>query len=996
MVHRIEVGFADGVTDARGESVTRSVAEDLGIEVAAVRTVEVYTTNVDLSGDQLERLGAELFADPVIQRFSVDKPLHAAGDFDWLLEVGFRPGVTDNVGHSAAQGMRDMLGGRPADGRGVFTGRQYLFTGNLSRDDVERIASGVLANALIERWQIIGREQWQRGIRVKAEVPVVAGGGVPDVAEYNLEVSDAELLKISEDGLLSLSLEEMKAIQAHFRGETVRQRRAELGLGANPTDVELECIAQTWSEHCKHKIFSAAIDYEDGNGGSERIDGLFNSYIRRSTMEIGERVDWLISLFHDNAGVVAFDDEWGLAMKVETHNSPSALDPYGGAITGIVGVNRDILGTGIGCRMIFNTDVFCFARPDYDKPLEGKLLHPKRIFRGVHRGVRDGGNQSGIPTVNGAIVFDDRYRGKPLVFCGTGGMIPRVVAGRPSHEKPICFDDRIVMVGGRIGKDGIHGATFSSLELDESSPASAVQIGDPITQKKMADCLIEARDAGLIRTLTDNGAGGLSSSVGEMAGLAGGAEVDLERAPLKYPGLAPWEILLSEAQERMSVVVSPGNIDAFMELCLKHEVEATDMGRFTSSGMLHVRYAGRTVAALDLEFLHEGLPRMELKARWSEPSSAEPTVPDAGGGLDETLLAMMARYNVCSREAIVRQYDHEVQALTMIKPFCGPRADGPTDAAVIRPVPDSNRGVVVGCGIVPRYSDLDAYSMAACAIDEAVRNVVATGGRPDRIAGLDNFCWPDPVESVKTPDGAFKLAQLVRACRAVYDCCTAWGVPCISGKDSMKNDYGSGESRISIPPTLLFTAVGIIDDVSRAVTSDFKRVGDLIYLVGDTLPELGASEFYSMLQLSGGQVPVVDLERSKLAFDRVHEAISAGLVASCHDLSDGGLAVAVAESCIAGDIGARIAVSSVPGAERFGRDDLLLFSESQGRFLISVRPEKRGEFEQVLGGKLTFGYIGEVISSGRLEIESANMVSGLCVELEVERLRSVWQAPLDW
>lgn len=996
MVHRIEAGFADGVTDARGESVVRSVAEDLGITLDQVRTVEVYTTNVELSPEQLDRLGAELFADPVIQLYSVDSPLHADGDFDWLLEVGFRPGVTDNVGHSAAQGMQDMLGVYPADGEGFFTGRQYLFTGKLSREDVKRIASGLLANDLIERSIIISRQEWDSGVRVKAEAPVVSGGEVPPVGEYDLEVNDDELLRISEDGVLSLTLTEMKAVQAHYRNEDVRKLRAGFGLGHNPTDVELECIAQTWSEHCKHKIFSAAIDYTDENGNTEQIDSVFNSFIRRSTMEIGERVDWLISVFHDNAGLVAFDDEWALAMKVETHNSPSALDPYGGAMTGIVGVNRDILGTGIGCRMIFNTDVFCFARPDYDKPLEGKLLHPKRIFKGVHRGVRDGGNQSGIPTVNGAIVFDDRYRGKPLVFCGTGGLIPRQVAGRPSHEKPIAHGDRIVMVGGRIGKDGIHGATFSSLELDESSPSSAVQIGDPITQKKMADCIIEARDSGLIRTLTDNGAGGLSSSVGEMAEWAGGAEIHLDRAPLKYPGLAPWEILLSEAQERMSVVVAPGDVDAFMALCARHEVEATDLGEFTGSGMLHVFYDGRTVAALDLEFLHEGLPRLELKAEWKPPTLPGPSLPAEEDGCGDLLLKLMGRFNVCSKEAIVRQYDHEVQAATIIKPFCGPRADGPTDAAVVRPVPDSKRGVVVGCGIVPRYSDLDAYSMAACAIDEAVRNVIATGARPDRIAGLDNFCWPDPVESVKTPDGRYKLAQLVRACQAVYDCCTAWGVPCISGKDSMKNDYGSGESKISIPPTLLFTAVGLIDDISLAVTTDFKRPGDLVYVVGDTLPELGCSEYFSMLGAVGGQVPVVDIERSKLTFEKMHEAIAAGLVASCHDLSDGGLGVALAESALGGVLGARVEISSVPGAERFSRDDLLLFSESQGRFLVSVRPQDRSEFEKVLGSGLAWGCIGEVSASGRLEIESANMVVGKAVDLELDKLRAAWSKPLDW
>ena len=996
MIHRIEVGFKPGVLDALGQSVARSVAEDLGLETERVRTVAVYTTNIELSARDLDRLGRELFADPVIQQFSVDQPLHSAGDFDWLLEIGFRPGVTDNVGQSAAQGLQDMLGNKLSGSRGFFTSCQYLFEGvKLTRRDIEHIARDLLANGLIERWQIISREEWSRGARIEPSVPLVAGGGSTEVALYDLEVPDSELLKISQAGLLSLSLEEMKAIQGYFRRPAVLKSRAALGLEARPTDVELECLAQTWSEHCKHKIFSATIEYAADGEPPQVIDGLFRTCIKRATEEIGRQVDWLVSVFHDNAGVVAFDDHWCLALKVETHNSPSALDPYGGAITGIVGVNRDILGTGIGSRMIFNTDVFCFAPPDYDKPLTGKLLHPKRIFKGVHRGVRDGGNQSGIPTVNGAIVFDDRYRGKPLVFCGTGGLLPRRVAGRPGHEKKILPGDHVLMVGGRIGKDGIHGATFSSLELDENSPASAVQIGDPITQKKMADCLIEARDSGFIRSLTDNGAGGLSSSVGELARLSGGAELHLERAPLKYAGLAPWEILLSEAQERMTVAVAPEDLPAFMDLCRRREVEATDLGTFTDSGLFRVFYQGRTVAALELEFLHEGLPGMCLQARWEKPSFQEPQLPPADERLDRALLALLGRYNICSKEAVVRQYDHEVQALTVIKPFTGAQNDGPSDAAVLRPVPGSNRGVVIGCGIVPRYSDLDTYNMAACAIDEALRNVVATGARPDRVAGLDNFCWPDPVYSEKTPDGRYKLAQLVRACRAVYDYCTAFGVPCISGKDSMKNDYGSGAEKISIPPTLLFTVMGVIDDIRKAVTVDFKRPGDSIYVVGETFEELGGSEYYAMLGAVGNRVPAVDAARSRAVFDSLHRAISAGLVASCHDISDGGLGAALAECVIAGNLGAEIDLSAGPGSQGVSRNDLLLFSESQGRFVVSVEGKNCLDFEQVMQA-VPQAKVGMVTEAGILRIKPAKASGSEIVRLSVEELRRVWKAPLDW
>ncbi len=995
MIHRIEVGYKPGVTDARGRAVARAVVEDLGLKVAEVRTVEVYTTNAGLSPAELDRLGRELFCDPVIQRYSVDRPL-GDGDFDWLLEVGFRPGVTDNVGHTAAEGMQDMLGRPLAEGEGWFTSTQYLFQGSLGREELERIAGGLLANGLIERWQIVSGQDWRQGARVTPVAPVVKPAAGELVREIELEVPDRELTGISEQGTLSLTLEEMRAIRDYYRLPEVRDRRVRLGLPPRPTDVELECLAQTWSEHCKHKIFSCLIHYDGRDEQPQLIDSLFKSYIRRTTEVVGQRVPWLVSVFHDNAGVIDLDGRWCLAMKVETHNSPSALDPYGGAITGIVGVNRDILGTGVGCRMIFNTDVFCFARPDYDQPLPGRLLHPKRIFKGVHRGVRDGGNQSGIPTVNGAIVFDDRFRGKPLVFCGTGGIIPRRVLGQPSEEKRLLPGDRVVMVGGRIGKDGIHGATFSSIELDESSPASAVQIGDPITQKKMADCLIEARDAGLYRTLTDDGAGGLSSSVGELARLSGGAELHLERAPLKYPGLAPWEILLSESQERMTVAVPEDKLEEFLDLCRRREVEATDLGAFTDSGLFHVLYSGRTVCALELEFLHEGLPRLELEAFWQPPQHDDPPLPAPGReALEKSLLGLLGRWNVCSKEAIVRQYDHEVQALSVIKPFAGVRMDGPSDAAVLKPLPDSPLGVAVGCGIVPRYSDLDTYDMAACAVDEAMRNVVAVGARPDRVAGLDNFCWPDPVQSEKTPDGRQKLAQLVRACQALYDVCTALDVPLISGKDSMKNDYGSGSQKISIPPTLLFTAVGVLDDVERAVTLDFKQAGDLVCVVGESCLELGGSEYFALLGGVGRGVPRVDPQRSRATFAALHQAMTRGLVASCHDLSDGGLGVALAESAIAGELGARVDLRLVAGAGRFERDDLLLFSESQGRFVVTVRPEDRAEFAELLR-EIPHAFVGEVLPERVLRIESLEEGKGEVVVLEIERLRRAWKEPLDW
>ncbi|MGE3260067.1 MAG: AIR synthase-related protein, partial [Geobacter sp.] len=716
--------------------------------------------------------------------------------------------------------------------------------------------TGLLCNTLIQRYSILSAADFVAKRGFPTTVPKVTGETKGQVREIDLEVSDEELVRISKEGVLALTLEEMKIIQAHYRDPQVLAERAQQGLSNKPTDVELECLAQTWSEHCKHKIFAATVQYEDEQGNRQEIKSLFKSFIQRTTKEVRERMgeqDFCLSVFKDNAGVITFDDNNSLVFKVETHNSPSALDPYGGALTGIVGVNRDPFGTGQGSKLIFNTDVFCFADPFYDKPLPSRLLHPRRIFEGVVEGVEHGGNKSGIPTVNGSIVFDERFAGKPLVFCGTAGLMPATVNGIPGHEKSIQPGDLIVMTGGRIGKDGIHGATFSSEELNENSPVTAVQIGDPITQKRMFDFLIRARDKGLYRFITDNGAGGLSSSIGEMSGECNGCRMDLAKAPLKYPGLDPWEILISEAQERMSLAVPPEKLDEFMAMATRFGCEATVLGEFTDSGIFHIQYGDKTVAWLPMAFMHEGLPPMQIPAKWQPPVNPEAPAQDKDNWTPD-LLELMGRLNICSKESVVRRYDHEVQGGSVVKPFSGVTNDGPSDAAVVRPILDSFRGVVVSHGICPRYSDIDAYHMAANAIDEALRNYVAVGGNPEHWAGLDNFCWCDPVLSDKTPDGPYKMAQLVRANQALLDYCVPLNLPLISGKDSMKNDFYDGTTKISIPPTLLFSVIGTIPDARCAVTMDFKRPGDIICLLGDTKHELGGSEYLAMQGYTGSKV----------------------------------------------------------------------------------------------------------------------------------------------
>jgi phosphoribosylformylglycinamidine synthase len=982
MPHRVEVAMKRNLPDPVGAGVRGRLAEDLGIDVEDVRVIDVYTIDAELTPEELERVRADLFTDPVIQESAVDFAL--AQDCDFVVEVGFRPGVTDNVGRSSTEGVVDTIGRALKPGEAVYKSTQYTFKGDLDKDTCERLARDLLANVLIQRWVVRSAEEI--GDRPTLGVPKVTDRSEVKVDTVSLELPDDQLAQLSRDRMLALELREMKAIRGHFDDPKVREARKAAGLPEQPTDIELEILAQTWSEHCKHKIFNAVIDYSDDRGNTRRIDSVFDTYVRATTTEAAKQVDWLVSVFHDNAGIVRFDDDHYFALKVETHNSPSALDPYGGAITGIVGVNRDILGAGLGCKCILNTDVFCFASPFYDGEIPPRLFHPRRVLRGVHQGVKDGGNQSGIPDVNGAIVFHERFLGKPLVFCGTGGLIPATINGKPSHVKGANPGDLVVMSGGRIGKDGIHGATFSSEELHEGSPATAVQIGDAITQKKMADFILEARDLGLFSAITDDGAGGLSSSVGEMARASGGVRVDLDKAPLKYPGLAPWEIFLSEAQERMTLAVPPDKIDAFLDLSRRRAVESTVLGAFNDSGKLECYYDDKLIGSLDMEFLHEGVPTMELKARWISLVPEKEDIPEKTD-LTADLKSVLGSLNVCSKESFVRMYDHEVQAQSVLKQFQGADHDGPGNAGVIRPIPGSKRGVAVSCGIAPKYSDLDTYHMMACSIDEAVRNLVAVGAKLGSIAGLDNFCWPDPVLSEKNPDGDFKLAQLVRTCEALYDVCTAYGIPLISGKDSMKNDYRIGDTKISIPPTVLFTAVAVVDDVENVVTMDVKRPGDVVYVLGETKHEMGGSEYLALNGQLGATVPTVDVQASRALYGKLSAAMEAGLVASCHDCSDGGLGAALAESAFAGGYGMDVDIAGL-GLEN---DAVALFSESQGRFVVTVSEENAAAFEAALEGQPVYR-IGKVVEDKVLKVSGR----GAKVEAPLAELKEAWQRTLRW
>jgi len=948
---RVEVSVKPSLPDPRGEALKADI-RDLGIgTVRQIRVSDVYLLEGDLSRKELETICRQLLADPVVEDYSIGEAPPTPPDAH-AIEVAYNPGVMDPVEESVSKGIRDL---GVTTVTSVKTAKRYYLSGRLSAGDIELISSKLLVNSVIQH-VVTGGE--------KAALPP---------ASYSFSLKKVELLNLDDGGLtrlgrekLELNLEEMKQVRGYFTG-----------VGRNPTDVELETLAQTWSEHCKHKTFSSRISL-----GEEVIDNLLKSTVMRVTDKLNR--PWCLSTFKDNSGVIDFDGRYALCCKVETHNHPSAIEPYGGASTGLGGVIRDPLGTGLGSKPIANTDVFCFAPPDFphDK-LPAGILHPRRILKGVRAGVADYGNRMGIPTVNGAILFDDRYLGNPVVMCGTIGIMPREAA-RMGQQKP---GDLVVVVGGKTGRDGIHGVTFASALLtgeSEEVSASSVQIGNAITEKKMIDVLLVARERGLYRRITDCGGGGLSSAVGEMAAETG-VRVNLEKVPLKYSGLSYREIWLSESQERMLLAVPPESAKELISLFASEDVEATVIGEFTSDKRLKLLYQDNLVCDLDMEFLHHGLPQSERKAVWQPPDHPEPAFAEPPD-LAEDLKKILGSWNVCSKEWVIRQYDHEVQGGSILKPLSGINNDGPSDAAIVRPLLNSDMGVIISNGINPKYGDIDPYWMAASAVDEALRQIIAVGGSLKRVALLDNFSWGNP----EKPD---RLGGLVRAAQGCADTALAYGAPFISGKDSLYNEYETGKESICIPPTLLISAMAVMEDVSKTVSMDCKKEGDLIYIVGATCDELGGSHYYGLHGAVGNKVPRVNPKKGRKLMEALSAATEKGLVKACHDLSEGGIGVAAAETAFAGGLGMTLQLDKVPLGGAVTRNDTILFSESNSRFLVEVAPEDKERFEQALKG-VTFAAVGEVNKSDKLDIYGLN--GKKIVSAPLAELKEAWQKPLGW
>jgi phosphoribosylformylglycinamidine synthase II len=993
MAYRLEIALKSELFDAEGNGIRQKAKNYFGIDLVSVRCIYIVTIDADLSEDQLKTIQTEIFTNPVTQVSSFD-PLDL--EFDWTIWVGYRPGVRDNPGSTAVEAVEDILGITFGPGQAIYTSKRYCLKGNgLTEEDMDKIAAELLANDIIQQWKIFPADKWNPAQGTGIIIPKVILDHIPTVSTISVD-SDSGLKKISDERGLALNPADIPFIRSYFLDAEVKASRASVDL-SDPTDIELEYISQARSDHCNHNTFRGLFRYLDlETGETEVVDNLFKTCIETPTLTLKDKNPWVVSVLWDNAGVGRFDSNHYYVITGETHNSPSNMEAYGGAITGIVGVYRDPLGTGKGSKLVMGSYGYCVGPRDYNGALKPRL-HPRRLLDGVIEGVRDGGNKSGIPTTFGQVLFHPGYMGKCLVFVTALGIMPAFIGEKPSETKKTSPGELIIMCGGRVGKDGIHGVTASSETFSEHTPAGHVQIGDPYTQKKMHDFLLEARDQGLIRFITDNGGGGLSSSVGESARFSNGCEVQLEKVPLKYQGLDQWEIWVSESQERMTVAVDPAHLERFMELSRMHAVESTVIGRYTNTGKLHITYNGRTCAYIDMDFLTSGFPQWEFDAQWQTPERRglyEPVLKEPRD-YEALLKNLLSRPNICSKEWISRQYDHEVQGSSVIKPLVGADRDVNSDAVVIRPVIDSKKGLVFSQALLPAYSAIDAYHMTSCTIDEAVRRLLAVGASFDHIGGVDNFCWPSiQFHPQDNPDGKLKAAQLVRSCRALRDICLAYEIPLLSGKDSMYVDghltgpYGETH-KVSALETLQFSATSVIDDVAKCVTMDGKMPGDLVYILGITRNELGGSEYYEHMGYVGRNVPHVFPEEFTDLYRALGHAVDKEQVASVHGIYRGGLGVHLAMVAMGGNLGITVDLGLVP-SDPLDRNDIILFSESAGRFIVTIDTENRKIFEEIFKG-LPCACIGSVTH------ESDFIIKGIygrpLINIPVQELKDAWKKP---
>lgn len=947
-MYRIEVATKTPIyPDIEGAGVLAEI-HDLGIKtVFKVRLVKVYKLEGTLSHKQLDIIINELLVEKLWQNHAVNKSVITSKK-SHTVEIARKLGVMDTEVESIIKAVNDLgIFGLKA----VGTGKKYIFSGNVSKKDLEYITEKILMNAIVDR--VVNRTEKTliiKNKRTKTQIIPLR------------QMSDEDLIYLSKDKLW-LNLEEMQTIQHYFQKEK-----------RDPTDVEIETLAQTWSEHCSHKTFNASLIIDGKKKPS------LMSRLKKATKDINK--PWCLSVFTDNAGVIEFDENYGICGKVETHNSPSAIEPYGGAMTGSGGVFRDIMGCGLGAKVLVSTDIFCFAPPNIaEKEIPEGCIHPGRMLKEVVRGVRDYGNRMGIPTNNGSVHFHPDYRAKPSIIVGAYGIFPKKFV----HKKKLRSGDCIITVGGKTGRDGIHGVTFASGSMTqdtEKTSSSAVQIGNAVEQKRTFDAILACRDKGLLRFVQDCGGGGYSSAIGEVAEKTG-ADIYLDKIPLKYPGLASWEIWISESQERMILIVDPKHVAQVQVICKNYNVGANILGKITNTKHLRLYYNDKIECDISNTFLHNGCPTttkegIYIPTKLNEPNLKEPT------NYNQVLKKLLATWDICSKESIVRQYDHEVQGTSVVKPFAGQGNDAPNDAAVVAPILGSNKGMVVGHGLIPSYGKIDPYWGAAAAIDEAVRNLVCVGADPERIALIDNFIWPTPEEK--------ELGDLDRAVDACYDTATKMSMPFVSGKDSLSSTYrGAYGEIIKIPPTLCVSAFAAMDDIYKSITAPFKQVGSNIYIIGTTSQELGGSAYYGLYNKLGSSVPKHDPKAALKLYKKIYKAIRKRFVISAHDASEGGIAVGIAEMCFGG-LGARIDLAGVPiSGSKSMRPDHILFSESNSRIIVEVPTNKKALFKKLFGA-LPYGLIGEVTENSHLSISHKK---NIIIDESILSLKKAWKKPIQ-
>ncbi|MEO0118433.1 MAG: phosphoribosylformylglycinamidine synthase subunit PurL [candidate division WOR-3 bacterium] len=940
MIYRIEV--KKKILDKESEILKKELIENFNIKIDDLVIVKVFLFNTSLNRKEIENIVKNLFLDPVVEEFKI-------GKFNFkgykTIEIGYNLGVSDPEEEQIIKSLKEL--GYPSLQLKIL--KKYLFKTKEKKERLQEIAKEHFYNPLIQHI-IKGKPNY---LFLKPKI-------------YKFKLKRIKILNKKRKDLIklgkkfSLSLEELLAIQKYYQG-----------LKREPTDIEIETFAQSWSEHCKHKTMKGDVYYQ-----GRWIRNLLKETIFKVTEELNK--PYVLLAFKDNSGVIDFDENYGISFKVETHNHPSAIEPYGGAATGIGGVIRDCLGTGLGSKPILNTDVFCFGKLDTSKKdIPFGVLPPRRILKGVVSGVRDYGNRMGIPTACGAVYFHKNFLSNPLVFCGTLGIIPK-----DKIEKKVLPNDIIVLVGGDTGRDGIHGVTFASGELKRESRRvayAAVQIGNPIEEKKIVDAILQARDENLFNAITDCGGGGLSSAIGELSEKTG-AEVYLEKVPLKYAGLSYTEIWISESQERMVLFMPEENFKRFKEICDLHNVKATIIGRLRDDKKLILKYQDKIVGEIDLDFLHNGMPTVKRRAIFKRKEIIK-EIDWEIKDYNELLINILKNENVASKEWIIRQYDLEVQGGTVLKPLL---EGSPSDGVVLKPLKEKDIGIAVACGINPSYGEISPYWMAASVVDEALRNITCCGGDINKTGILDNFCFGNPEREEV-------MGDIVETCFGAYFAAKGYGVPFISGKDSLYNEFKSGKKIIAIPPTLLISAVSVVPNINKTPTSYFKKPKSKIVLIGETYNELGGSIYFSLFNKNFGKVPKVNPEKGKRIMEKIFQAINQGLIISIHDLSDGGLGTTLSEMTFTNNLGCKIDLEKVLLGEDIKRPDVILFSESNTRFLCEIEENRIEEFLNFMAD-IKLAIIGEVIEDERLIINYQNKN---LIDLEIRILKESWEKGLS-